>query len=148
MVYPEASITGIDITPKVGRLFRGDQQRVSFARQTTQVMVAANPASFDLIVICDVMHHVPWNLHEQFLGDAAKGLKPGGRLVLKDWERQTNLAHLLCYLSDRYITGDRIQFRSANELRTLLQSIFGSGGIEKELRIPPWRNNVAYFVKT
>src|SRR5271157_1481791 len=48
----------------------------------------------------------------------------------------------------RYITGDRIRYRSADEFRTLLQSIFGSGSIERELRIPPWRNNVAYFVKT
>ena len=148
LVYPKARITGIDITPKVGRLFCGDRERVTFAQETTHVLVAGNPASFDLILICDVMHHVPWELHKQLLTDVGKGLKPGGRFVLKDWERQTNLAHLLCYLSDRYITGDRIRYRSADEFRTLLQSIFGSGSIERELRIPPWRNNVAYFVKT
>jgi 2-polyprenyl-6-hydroxyphenyl methylase/3-demethylubiquinone-9 3-methyltransferase len=148
LVYPQARIMGIDITPRVGRLFRGDRQRVTFAQETTQELVAAKPACFDLIVICDVMHHVPWDFHEQFLTDAAKGLKAGGRLVFKEWERRTNLAHLFCYLSDRYITGDQIRYRSASELRTLVQSIFGPGSIEQEIRIPPWRNNVAYFVKT
>jgi 2-polyprenyl-3-methyl-5-hydroxy-6-metoxy-1,4-benzoquinol methylase len=148
LLYPEARITGIDITPRVGRLYCGDRERVTFTQQTIHDLAAANPASFDLILICDVMHHVPWEIHEQLLADAGKALRSGGRFVLKDWERRTNLVHLLCYLSDRYITGDRIRYGSADELRTLLQSIFGSGTIAREFRIPPWQNNVAYFVQT
>lgn len=147
-IYPQATITGIDITPRVGRLFRGDRSRVAFAQETLRALVARRPSSFDLIVICDVMHHVPWELHEQLLADVGKGLKPGGRFVLKDWERRSNLVHLMCYLSDRYITGDRVRYKADDEFRTLLQSIFGSGSIERELRVPPWRNNVAYFVTT
>ena len=146
-IYPEARITGIDITPNAGRLYRGDRGRVTFSRQTIHDLVAGHPASFDLILICDVMHHVPWENHEVLLTDARKALRPGGRFVLKDWERRPNLAHLLCYLSDRYITGDRIRYGSSGEFRALLQSIFGPGTIERELRIPPWRNNVAYFLR-
>ena len=146
-VYPEAQITGIDITPRVGRLFRGDRQRVTFTQQTIHEFAAANPASFDLVLICDVMHHVPWEIHQAFLTDARKALKSDGRFVLKDWERRANLAHLLCYLCDRYLTGDRIRFGSAEEFKELLQSLFGIGSIERQFRVPPWPNNMAFFIR-
>jgi ubiquinone/menaquinone biosynthesis C-methylase UbiE len=32
--YPSASVTAIDITPKVGRLFRGDASAVTFCQGT------------------------------------------------------------------------------------------------------------------
>jgi 2-polyprenyl-6-hydroxyphenyl methylase/3-demethylubiquinone-9 3-methyltransferase len=145
-VYPAARITGIDITPRVGRLFRGDRERVTFIQQTTQDFAVANAASFDLVLICDVIHHVPWDIHKEFLTDARRAVRPGGRLVLKDWERRTNIAHLLCYLSDRYVTGDRIRYASADELRELLRSVFGQFNIEREFRIPPLSNNIAFFI--
>jgi 2-polyprenyl-6-hydroxyphenyl methylase/3-demethylubiquinone-9 3-methyltransferase len=147
-VYPGARITGIDITPRVGRLFRGDRERVTFIQQTTRDFIAANPTSFDIVLICDVLHHVPWENHKEFLTDARMAVRPGGRFVLKDWEKQANIAHLLCYVSDRYVTGDRIQYASADELRELLKSVFGHSSIEREFRIPPWSNNIAFFAGT
>ena len=102
LVYPKARITGIDITPKVGRLYCGDRERVTFNQQTIHDLVAGNPASFDLILISDVIHHVPWELHEQLLTDAAKGLEPGGRFVLKDWEK-ADQSHPSSVLSQREV---------------------------------------------
>src|SRR5262249_39100858 len=92
-VYPGARITGIDISQRVGRLFRGDRDRVVFQRETIQSFAAARPASFDLVVICDVMHHVPWDRHADLLAHARRTLKPGGRFALKDWEDRNNLIH-------------------------------------------------------
>src|SRR5258708_2299555 len=51
LLYPKARIAGIDITPRVGRLYRGDRERVTFTQQTIHDLATANPASFDLILI-------------------------------------------------------------------------------------------------
>jgi 2-polyprenyl-6-hydroxyphenyl methylase/3-demethylubiquinone-9 3-methyltransferase len=147
LAYPQASITGIDITPRVGRLFRGDRGRVSFLQESVQTFATARPASFDLVVICDVMHHVPWEMHADLLTHARQSLRPGGRLILKDWERRASLVHWACYLSDRYLTGDRIRYGTAAYFRDLLKQTFGSGRIERESRVPPWRNNIAFCVQ-
>src|ERR1700758_3167982 len=37
-VFPFATITGIDITPRVGRLFSGNRSRVSFSRMPVEEM--------------------------------------------------------------------------------------------------------------
>jgi 2-polyprenyl-6-hydroxyphenyl methylase/3-demethylubiquinone-9 3-methyltransferase len=145
--YPAARLTGIDITPRAGRLFRGDRGRVEFHRATVEEFVPAHLGRFDLALTGDVLHHVPWPLHERFLAEAARALRPGGRLVVKDWERRPNLAHLLGYCSDRYLTGDRIRYATAAELRALLRRVFGPGCIERECRLPPWPNNVMFLVR-
>ena len=113
---------------------------------TAREFAAANPESFDLVLLCDVMHHVPWEMHEGLLRDAGTALRPGGRLVLKDWERRPNLIHLLGYLSDRCITGDRVRYGTADDFRKLLGRVFGPGSIGREQRLPPWPNNLAFLV--
>ncbi len=145
--FPQASITGIDITPKVGRLFRGDSSRVTFKQQTIQDFAPANLASFDLLVIADIMHHIPWELHKDILLSAAKILKPGGYLILKDWDRRRNLIHALCYFSDWYITGDQVRYKSAEEFRILIREVLGTNCIKAEARIRPQVNNIAFLVQ-
>jgi 2-polyprenyl-6-hydroxyphenyl methylase/3-demethylubiquinone-9 3-methyltransferase len=145
--YPQARLTGIDITPRVGRLFRGDGDRVTFLQQTIQEFAVSHAAAFDLVVVCDVIHHIPWDQHSDFLRHVKETLRPEGMLVLKDWEKRVNVAHLLAYLSDRYLTGDRIRFGKAADFRALLGSVFGAVGLDSELRIRPWRNNLAFFLR-
>jgi 2-polyprenyl-3-methyl-5-hydroxy-6-metoxy-1,4-benzoquinol methylase len=145
--FPKAYVTGIDIIPRVGRLFQGDSSRVTFKQQTIKDFAPENLASFDMLVIADIMHHIPWELHKEILADAGKVLKPGGYLILKDWERRANLIHVLCYLSDRYITGDRVQYKSTDELRELIKDVFGANCIKAETRIRPSVNNIAFLVQ-
>ena len=144
--YPDAYITGIDITPKVGRMFQGDLTHVTFKQQTIQNFSAENLASFDLLVISDVMHHIPWQMHQEILINARKVVKLGGYIVLKDWERTPTPIHLLCYLFDRYITGDLVRYKTAAELRNLIEDVFGSNCIQAEKRIRPWSNNIAFLI--
>jgi 2-polyprenyl-3-methyl-5-hydroxy-6-metoxy-1,4-benzoquinol methylase len=144
--FPKAAITGIDIQPAVGRLFRGDCAGVTFLRGELDGFVAQHLGSFDLVVICDVLHHVPPPERSALLRRAGEALRPGGALVLKDWERRTNLAHLLAWFSDRFITGAQVRFETAQALRDLTAEALG-GSVQREVRFGPWRNNLAFFMR-
>jgi len=145
--YPDANITGIDVSPRVGRMYQGDPKRVTFRQQTIRDFADGQTASFDLLLICDIMHHIPWEIHKDILMDAKRVLKPGSYLVLKDWARYSTPIHFLCYFSDRFITGDRIRYKSTSELRQLIQDVFGPNCIKAETQIRPWKNNVAFLVQ-
>ena len=142
---PEAEILGIDVTPHVGRLFRGDMAKVSFRQQTVAKLAAEQPGSFDLVVLCDVLHHVPSREHADLMAAAKATLRSGGVLVLKDWERRRTPIHYLAYIADRWVTGDRVRYLSAGDLRRLVRSTFGAESIVRETTIPPWTNNLALF---
>jgi len=143
--YQKAHITGIDVTPGIGRLFEGDTSRISFRQQTISDFASENPCSVDLLVICDVMHHVPSTMHRELLSCARSTLKPEGYLVLKDWERDATPIHMLCYLMERFITGDRIAYKTAAEFRLLIEDVFGAGHISNEVTIGPWKNNIVFL---
>jgi 2-polyprenyl-6-hydroxyphenyl methylase/3-demethylubiquinone-9 3-methyltransferase len=145
--YPTAQVTGIDVTPRVGRLSRANPARVAFRQVTLDAFWPDHAGTFDLAVICDVLHHVPRAARPHLLALAGRTLRPRGRLVLKDWARRPTPIHLMGYLGDRYLTGDRVRYASADELRALVAAAFGEGAIERELRLPPWANNLALFVK-
>jgi 2-polyprenyl-6-hydroxyphenyl methylase/3-demethylubiquinone-9 3-methyltransferase len=145
-LYPEASITGIDITPAAGRQFRGDRSRVTFRVEALEEFAPRHEAVFDLVLLCDVLHHVPWDRHGTLLRLVKRVIRPGGGFVLKEWERRPNLAHALAYFSDRVLSGDRIRFGLAAEFRRALDDSFGSGAAGREQRLPPWPNNILFLV--
>jgi SAM-dependent methyltransferase len=145
--FPHASVLGIDIGPEPGRLFRGDRSRVAFRRQTAAELAATEPRAFDLVVICDVLHHVPLRERAALLGDAFALLGPGGALALKDWEPTPSLVHLLAWMSDRWVTGDRVRFQPVGEFRQLVAAAAPPACIEREIRVSPWRNNFALLVR-
>lgn len=145
--YPTAQITGIDITPRVGRLFQGDRSRVSFAHMTAAELAATKAGQFDLVLICDVLHHVPYDQHITLLREARALLRPGGALVLKDWERILNLGHAACVFSDRVLTGDKVKFSKVAYFRSLLEAAFGPGVVTDEARVRPWPNNLLLLAR-
>jgi len=146
-IYQNANITGIDITPKVGRMFSKPPKRVTFKNQGLQDYVSEHPNSSDLVIFCDVLHHIPWEMHEEILLEAKKALRPSGYIVLKDWERDYTPIYWLCYFLDRYITGDRIKYKNSNELRKLIQTVLGVDSIKAEKRIGPWPNNIVFLIQ-
>jgi len=147
-LYPTSLITGIDITPRVGRLYRGDRKRVSFHEATIhEFSDERRDARFDLVILCDLLHHVPLRMHPVLLRASRNVMRSGGRFVLKDWESRFNIISFLAYCSDRVLTGDQVRYSKHNELREVICDVFGPNSIERELRLPPWRNNVAFFVR-
>jgi len=146
-LYPNADIMAIDITPRVGRLFNGNRDRVQFVETTIQAVAATKPGQFDLIILSDVLHHVPIALREELLTAVHSTLAPEGRLFFKDWERRFTPIHWLGYASDRWITGDRIHYLRKQEAAELIAGTFGPDSIIAEARVRPWNNNFAFLVQ-
>jgi 2-polyprenyl-6-hydroxyphenyl methylase/3-demethylubiquinone-9 3-methyltransferase len=144
--FPDAAVTGIDICTQPGRLYRGDRSRVRFLRLTAQDLITADDARYQLVIIADVLHHVPHPDWAEFVSAAGHLTADGGTLVVKDWVRQPTLAYLFGYLSDRYITGDRIRYPDEGELRALTRETFGTHGIQTEFRVKPWDCNLALVI--
>ncbi|HVA47296.1 MAG TPA: class I SAM-dependent methyltransferase [Pirellulales bacterium] len=145
-VFSKASIVGVDITPRVGRLFRGDNQRVRFIREDIGAFADQNKGTFDLAVLCDVLHHLPVDQRAGFLQNVASCMRPRGWLVVKEWQPRASLVHLLCYLGDRYLTGDRVRYADGVELRELLNGV-PSLSVDHDTPVRPWRNNIAIWAR-
>jgi 2-polyprenyl-6-hydroxyphenyl methylase/3-demethylubiquinone-9 3-methyltransferase len=145
--YPAADITAIDIIPHVGRLYRGPRDHVKFIQCTAQEIAVRERGRYDLIVLSDVMHHVPIELRQAILDAVRAALAPGGSLVFKDWQRNLSPIHWMCYASDRWITGDRINYMSRDEMRRDLSGSFGESALIDEARVGPWWNNLATLVR-
>lgn len=147
VAYPDAKITGIDITPRIGRLYAGPPDRVRFIQCDVQTIAATESGQYDLVVLSDVLHHVPVPLRQGLLDAIRATLAPDGAFIFKDWERNYTPIYWLCYASDRWITGDRIIYMSHEEMREILSRSFARNALVAEARIAPWRNNIATLVR-
>jgi 2-polyprenyl-3-methyl-5-hydroxy-6-metoxy-1,4-benzoquinol methylase len=143
--YPHAEYTGIDIASTAGRLYRGDPARAAFRTISSTDLLAEDPAPFDLVVIVDVVHHIPADLRPAVLADAARLTAPEGTLMVKDWERGHGLSHYLAFFADRFVSGDRtVSFPTPQELRALLASALPGFEVVATDRIRPRKNNILY----
>jgi 2-polyprenyl-3-methyl-5-hydroxy-6-metoxy-1,4-benzoquinol methylase len=148
VAFPTTALTAIDICAQPGRLYRGESSRARFLRSSPQDLSANESARYQLVIISDVLHHVPPPDRPLFLSSAARLMVDGGTLILKDWVRESTPAYMLGYLSDRLITGERVSFLSESELRSLAQCTFGSGAIRTEFRVKPWHCNLVLVIST
>jgi SAM-dependent methyltransferase len=144
--FPSTSITAIDISPKVGRLFKGSKSNVTFRQVSVDNVAEHSPSSFDLVLLADVLHHVPNAKRLCLLEDTKKAMKPNGRLVFKDWLISKGPIHWICSGSDRYLTGDTVSYFRIEEARSLLEAGFGKNAIQATGHIRPWRNNFVMLV--
>ena len=145
--YPDASILAIDIAPNLGRLYRGPKDNVCFRQVAVTELVNAHAASFDLIVMCDVLHHIPADLRPHIIAAARKLLAPGGTFLFKEWERRPTPIHWVAFAADRWLTGDRVQFVTEGEAARLLASEFDGATAKTSFRVRPWRNNFALLMQ-
>lgn len=145
--YRGAEITAIDITPRIGRLYNGPRGRVRFVHCTVHEIAAREPGHYDLIVLCDVLHHVPLSKRQDLLDAIRRTMTLDGVFVFKEWERNATLIHWLCHASDRWLTGDRVSYMTCEEIREYPARSFGDTAIVAEARLRPWRNNLAILVR-
>jgi 2-polyprenyl-6-hydroxyphenyl methylase/3-demethylubiquinone-9 3-methyltransferase len=148
-VYPTARYVGIDVVETAGRLYRGDPEWATFQNITVQDLHAQAPQPFDLVLIADVMHHVPLEIRTQVLACAAELVRPGGHLVVKEFERNRGPYYYLTFAADRYLSGDRtVRFMTMTELHALVGSTQRLGFEPPTVtRIGPARNNVVFATR-
>ena len=140
---PKCAIVGIDIGADPGSLYRGDPGSVSFQVILAGELADSQPQSFGLVVLCDVLHHIPLDQRAAVLHDAGRLVAPGGHLIVKDWVWGWNPASVTCWLSDRVISGDKIHyFPSRDEFVRSLTEACPKTSVVAEGRVPPRRNNI------
>jgi SAM-dependent methyltransferase len=146
-LWPEVRIDAIDLTPRLGRLLEGDRSRVRLQQIPVEQFAAEEPCSVDLVMICDVMHHIPWDLHPSIFAASLKALKPGGTLIIKEWIHNLHPIYWLGYFCDRVISGERIRYGSRDEWAEKFRIAFGADAIKTEFSISPWSCNHAFVMK-
>jgi 2-polyprenyl-3-methyl-5-hydroxy-6-metoxy-1,4-benzoquinol methylase len=146
-VFSDANVTAIDITPRIGRLFAGDTSRVTFKQTHVSDIARSQPGSFDLVVMCDVLHHVPLTERMALIANIHQTIKLGGCFAFKDWAPSATPIHWMCYASDRYLTGDSVHFATPAEMKALLANVFGAAKVGNAASVRPWRNNISFLVR-
>jgi hypothetical protein len=107
---PDIRVTTIDITSRVGGWIAAlhDARVERYPETTLERYLQASDRSADVLLLADVMHHVPPAIRPMFVSGIAELFRrqPTMRLIVKDVE-PGHWRATLGYLSDRYITGDR-----------------------------------------
>lgn len=94
--FPNAQCTGVDIDPTGLAVARravadaGLQARVQILEGDVAQVVA--PASFDVVVMVEVLHEIGPSIRAAVVAGCARALKPGGWLVIVDETYPSNLA--------------------------------------------------------
>ena len=88
-VGPEGVVFAVDIAPNFLRHIAGRAERANLVNVCTvlgtQTSTQLPPDSVDLVYVCDTYHH--FEDPESSLGSIRRALRPGGRLVLVEFDR-------------------------------------------------------------
>ena len=123
--FPDARIDAIDIAGNLGRLYNGPPGRVNFRKIYAEQLALEAPAAFDLVILSDVLHHVPVSARASLLRAIGQLVAPGGVLAFKDWSRDYSPVYWLAWGADRFLAGDRVAFLTPAEARALLEQAYG-----------------------
>jgi ubiquinone/menaquinone biosynthesis C-methylase UbiE len=79
--FPHFSITGLDIS--LQSIEKAKQLRLkSNFIQFNGLEIPFSSGSFDMVIVASVMHHIDFTLHEKWLKEVMRILKPGGRVYV------------------------------------------------------------------
>jgi 2-polyprenyl-3-methyl-5-hydroxy-6-metoxy-1,4-benzoquinol methylase len=142
-VRPDMELVGLDPgTAEPGRMFTGDRDGVSFRAISTAQLLAERPAPFDLVVLCDVLHHVAEPERDRVLREAALLTTLGGTVAVKEWEHGGGAGTAVAYCADRWVSGDAtVRFMRRSELDGMLADAMPGWEVTCEAWIPPRRAN-------
>jgi hypothetical protein len=128
-IRPDLTITTLDPAPAVGQWidarYEGRVKRLP--RTSLTDFLSCPQAHPNVILIADVMHHVPESARHEFLGPVGILLErvPGLCIIVKDVE-PGHWRALLGLWSDRYITGDQnVSLISRDAVTRLFEEVLG-----------------------
>lgn len=90
----QGKVYGIDAAPEmieVARHKATDQNRAVDFRQGVIESLPFEDATFDVVLSTLMFHHLPDDLKQRGLAEIYRVLKPGGRLLIVDMRRPTNI---------------------------------------------------------
>lgn len=99
-VNPQGEAVGIDPAPKMIEVARRNAARTNNAAKFRLGVIEALPFeddSFDVVLATLMLHHLPPDLKWQGLREVYRVLKPGGRLLIVDFDRPANLLWWLIF---------------------------------------------------
>lgn len=133
-VSPEATVTMVEQSAGVGAQLKSEYRKRVTCRPNTTLAEYARESHEppDVVLISDVIHHVPGNARRAFLTDVHDVL--GGQpceLFLKDME-PGHFRTWLGGLADRYISGDRqVRFLAKSAVIHLVHQVFDQVAYEE-----------------
>lgn len=134
-IRDDIRVTTIDPAPEVGQWIETEfgGRVVRRARTTLAEFTAGADEPPDVLLMVDVVHHIPPS-ERVIVFDGIAGLlrrAPGMRVIIKDVE-PGSLRARLGYWSDRFVTGDaRVSPVSRDEIRALVRATLGPMRIEE-----------------
>jgi 2-polyprenyl-6-hydroxyphenyl methylase/3-demethylubiquinone-9 3-methyltransferase len=140
--WPDSTVLGIDPgMAEPGGMFDGDG-RAEFRRVSTSDLIAERPEPFDLVVVCDVLHHVADAQRVQVLRDAAVLTAPGGVVAVKEWERSGRF-WWIAHLADRWVSCDaKVRFMRRPELDDVVDVAMPGWQLVGQATVRPRRANI------
>ena len=120
--YPEKRLTGLDLTPRMIEVARAKQlENVRFIVGDAEALPFES-RSFDAVLCSNSFHHYPHP--EKFFSEAARVLRPGGRLILRDYTSNDFMVWLMNNLElplARLMGLGDVRICKVSELRTLTE---------------------------
>jgi 2-polyprenyl-3-methyl-5-hydroxy-6-metoxy-1,4-benzoquinol methylase len=118
----------IDLSPNIGGFIEDAfRSRVTVLPGTSiRTYIASGARQPDVVLISDVLHHVPLDDRDAFMSDLRDlaGAKPDATIIIKDVE-PGGVRSTLGYLADRFISGDPgVSLISRRELEAHLTAMF------------------------
>ncbi|WNG19379.1 class I SAM-dependent methyltransferase [Cystobacter fuscus] len=92
-------VHGVDPDPRKiawARKGPGTLPNAVFEVGSVESLAAGQAGGFDAVVVCDVLYLLPLERWPDFLRDAARLLRPGGRLLVKEAEGDGSWKHRKC----------------------------------------------------
>ncbi|OIP71620.1 MAG: SAM-dependent methyltransferase [Oscillatoriales cyanobacterium CG2_30_40_61] len=96
-IYPEAKMTGVDLSPYFLAIATYNTQKQSNLKYTPKWVHAAAEstglpsASFDLVSLCLICHELPQSATRKIFQEARRLLRPGGHLAIMDMNPKSEM---------------------------------------------------------
>lgn len=129
-IGPDLTFEGIDLDPAKVALIAATQDRSPRVTLTLGDATALDrPARYDVVLVCDALHHFPSDRHAEVARAIAAALRPGGIVLVKDLDAGPAWKYRWNRLHDRIVAGpEPICCRTPTDMATL----FTAAGLEVE----------------
>jgi len=120
--HPQRQVLGVDPDPRKidwARRSVGTQPNARFEVGTSSTLPAA---SFEAIVVADVLYLLPPEQWGAFFADCRRALVPGGRLLLKETENDGSWRYFKCLAQEQLMVRVLRRTRSSGSLRLMPRS--------------------------